>query len=622
MAWSSPVTSRQEQGYPPIEDYGLIGDTRTAALVSRHGSIDWFCVPDFDSDSLFAALLDRLNGGRLLLCPGDEAQVTRRYLDGSPVLETRFETATGVLTVRDFMPLVEGAVQRLEPERQILRILEVERGSVDVEFVFRPRPGYARGLPQLRRRGRLGWTFTWGADLYLLRTDLEVEKPESARLEGRTRIGAGERRYVSLSFTRRDIGIVPLLAGEAEDKLERTLAWWRGWSAAIDYDGPYRDAVLRSALALRLMTFSQSGAVVAAPTSSLPEAIGGQRNWDYRYCWLRDASFILRAFIGLGLTEEVEAFFAWLMHATRQTQPALATLYGLYGRTDLHETLLHEFEGYRGSGPVRWGNDAVGQLQLDVYGSLVTAVYRYAEQGGPLEPAEKRLLRGFGAKVCEMWRWPDDGIWEFRGPRQHTTYSKAMCWAALDRLLRLAEAGVLEVPEGLFREEADELKATLLREAWSGTRRAFTGAFGKDFLDASVLVMPRLGLIDPNDERMLSTFDRIVESLGDGALIRRYEHGGHVLAPHDRFASREGAFGVCCFWAADYLALRGEPRAARARFEALLGHANDLGLYGEEIDTDTGAALGNFPQALTHVGLINAALSIAEAERPREAAAA
>ena len=611
------MKTRPEHHYPPIGDYAIIGDTRTAALISRQGSIDWCCLPDFHSPSLFAAILDRLNGGRLLVCPSAEATVTRRYLDGSPVLETRFETKSGVLKVTDFMPLIKDASGRLEPERQILRMVEVEEGSVEVEFVFTPRPGYSHGLPHLRKRGKLGWTFAWGASLYLLNTDLDVTKPESARLEGRTLMRAGERRYVSLSFTCRDIGVVPALRGETEEKLDLTLEWWREWAAEIDYDGPFRDEVRRSALVLRLLTFSQSGAVIAAPTSSLPEALGGTRNWDYRYCWMRDTSLILRSFLGLGLTREADAFFDWLLHATQLTRPALATLYDVYGRNRIPEAILPQFEGYRSSGPVRRGNSAAGQLQLDVYGSVVTAVRMQLERGGgKLEPGEKRLLCGFGRKVCELWRQPDDGIWEFRGPRQHTTYSKAMCWAALDCLLGMAEEGHLEVPEALFREEANELRETLLREAWSEERQAFTGAFGKSFLDASVLLMPRLGVLDAGDERMRKTYDRIEECLATDHLLQRYEHGS------DAFGSREGAFGICSFWAADYLALRGDTELARKKVQDLLVYANDLGLYGEEIDPATGEALGNYPQAFTHVGLISAALSIAKAERQAEGAAA
>lgn len=616
MKGTAPAQPGTEQGYPPINDYALIGDTRTAALVSQQGSIDWCCLPDFDSPSVFAAVLDRFNGGRLRVGPVEEAEVQRRYIDGTPVLETRFRTRTGTLKLTDFMPMIEGAQREIEPERQIVRMLEVEDGEVEVELIFAPRPGYASGTPRLRRRGRIGWTFEWGASFHLLRTDLHVEQTVGGRLEGRTRLAAGETAYVSFSFTCRDIGVIPRLRTESEHKRDRTLDWWEGWSSRIAYDGPYADVVHRSALALRLMTFSQSGAVVAAPTSSLPESMGGARNWDYRYCWLRDAYFLLRSFLGLGLTAEADAFFNWLLHATQLTRPQLGLLYGLYGGTKLTEHILPQFEGYRRSGPVRRGNSAAEQLQLDVYGSVVVAVHGYVEKGGgPLEPSDKRALIGFGERICEIWREPDDGIWEFRGPRRHTTYSKVMCWAGLDCLLRLDEEGLIDAPAERFRTEAHLLKETILREAWSDERQAFTGAFGWDFLDASVLEMPRLKIIDACDPRMKSTFEQIEKALGHGPLLRRYEHGS------DPWASQEGAFGICGFWAAEYLAQCGRVDEARARFEALLGCGNDLGLFAEEVDPETGDALGNFPQALTHCGVINAALAIDAAERAGKEAA-
>ena len=602
-------------GYPPIGDYAIIGDTRTAALVSRDGSIEWLCLPDFHSPSIFAAILDRLNGGAMSIRPAAEAEVSRDYLGNAPVLQTRFRTAGGVLVLTDFMPTMPNSGDRLEPERQLLRILDVEEGAVEVDFEATFRPGYAGAAYKLTRSGSRGWTISAGSDAYLLRTDLDVARGRDDRLEGRTRLAAGERRYVSLSYTGRDIGIVPALEGEAEAKLQETCDWWADWEGRIDYDGPWRNEVLRSAMALRLLTCSQSGAVIAAPTCSLPEAIGGTRNWDYRYCWPRDAAYILGSFSGLGEIAEADAFFAWLLHATRLTRPRIAAVYDIYGGTSIGEHHLRQFEGYRGSGPVRRGNAASSQLQLDVYGSVVEAVWQHAEEGGDIDPHEAVILRDIGRTVCRLWRRPDDGIWEFRGPRKHTTYGKAMCWCALDRLIRMAERGDIDVDIERFRAEADELRATILREGWSERRNSFTGAFGHDFLDAALLTLPRMGLVEANDPRMRATFDRIEEELGHGPLIRRYPHG------IDGFDSREGAFGICCFWAVEYLALRGDLAEARRRFEALLRYGGDLGLYPEEIDPETGEALGNFPQALTHVGLINAALTIAAEERDARAAA-
>ncbi len=595
--------------YRPIGDYALIGDTRTAALVSRDGSIDWLCLPDFHSPSIFAAILDRLNGGAMRIGPTAEAEIARDYIDNTPVLRTRFRTADGVLALTDFMPTMAGSGDRLEPERQLLRIVDVEEGAVEVAFQATCRPGYADAPSKLTRSGSQGWTISAGSDAYLLRTDLTVARGRDDRLEGVTRLEAGQRRYVSLSYTGRDIGIVPALAGETEEKLQGTLDWWDEWEGRIDYDGPWRDAVMRSAMTLRLLTCSQSGAVIAAPTCSLPEAIGGTRNWDYRYCWPRDSGFILGGFSGLGQTQEADAFFAWLLHATRLTRPKLAAVYDLYGGTSIGEQMLKQFEGYRGSGPVHRGNGAMNQLQLDVYGSVIEAVYQHAQHGGDIEPNEADILHDLGRTVCDVWRKPDDGIWEFRGPRRHTTYGKAMCWCALDRLLRLARDGAIDIDTDRFQAEADEVKAVILDEAWNEDRQAYTGAFGHDYLDAAVLTLPRLGLVEANDPRMRATWDRIMDELADGPLIHRYPHG------IDGFASHEGAFGICCFWAVEYLARRGDLAEARSRFEALLGYGSDLGLFAEEIDPATGEALGNYPQALTHVGLINAALTIHAAEQ-------
>ena len=602
--------------YPPIADYALIGDTRTAALVSRQGAIEWLCMPDFHSPSIFAAILDRLSGGWMSVRPAAEARTTREYVGDSPVLRTRFETESGVLVVTDFMPLLQDGADSLEPERQLIRIVDVEAGEVEVAFEAVLRPDYGQPARVLNRSGSQGWTVSVGAHAYLVRTDLTVAESPDLRLHGRTVMRAGERRYVSLSYAGFDIAVVPALAGESERKLDETLAWWRDWRRRIGYDGPWRDEVMRSAMTLRLLTCSQSGAVIAAPTMSLPEAIGGERNWDYRYCWPRDATFILGSFAGLGEVAEADAFFSWLLHATRLTRPKIAPVYDLYGATSIGERHVHELEGYRGSGPVRRGNAAAWQLQLDVYGSVVEAVWRHARQGGRIDPHEAAILRDMGKVVCELWRQPDEGIWEIRGPRQHTTYGKAMCWCALERLLRMSEEGELDdIPRERFRAEADALKDAIFRHGWSERRGAFTGAFVEDWLDAAVLTLPRIGLLEAGDPRMRANFERIEEELAEGPLVRRYTEG------IDGFASREGAFGLCCFWAVEYLALRGDLAQARERFEALLPYASDLGLYAEEIDPRTGEQLGNYPQALTHVGLINAALTIAAAERGEKEAA-
>jgi len=604
-------TAQACAAYPDIGDYAFIGDTRTGALVSRDGSIDWCCLPDFDSPSVFAALLDRMNGGRFRVGPDGDATVTRCYRDGAPVLETRFETQTGVLRLTDLMPMMANGHRRLEPDRQILRLLEVESGEVEVEVLFDPRPGYGQAPPRARPLGGTGWAYRRGRDGFFLLSDIPVE-PAGDGLRGVVRLRAGERRSMAMIFADGSAAVLPPPAAAARQR-DETIGWWRDWAGLLDYDGPYRDAVLRSAQVLRMLTFGHSGAVIAAPTTSLPEAPGGGMNWDYRYCWPRDAGFILQAFAGLGLRREMRPFMRWLLHATQMTRPDLATIYDLYGRAVPAERRVNRFEGWRGEGPVRIGNGAGDQLQLDIYGSVVRAVWHSLGDGESFQPDEKRTLRSFGEAVCRLWRRPDNGIWESRAARRHSTYGKAMCWCALDTLLEMGQRGILDVPEDRFRREAEAIRHHVLFDAWNPRVGAFTAAFGSEDLDAAVLTLPVLGLVEANDPRMRATFDALDAANGHGALMHR------MTPPMGAPGTPEGAFGVCGFWAVEYLALRGDPDEARRRFEALLGHGNDLGLFAEETDPHSGAALGNFPQGLTHIGVINAALALKAAEAGRTA---
>jgi GH15 family glucan-1,4-alpha-glucosidase len=374
--------------------------------------------------------------------------------------------------------------------------------------------------------------------------------------------------------------------------------------------------VLRSLVVLRLLTFSQSGAVVAAATTSLPEAIGGRRNWDYRFCWLRDSYFVLNSFMDLGLAEEGCAFFRWLMHATQMTAPRLNTLYTVFGRTDTAAPQeVKSLEGYRGSGPVHRGNGAVKQFQLDAHGAVLVCALILAEHGGEIGRAEQRRLRGFAEAIRQDWTLPDNGLWEMRGPRKHHTYSKVMCWAALDAMVRLCERGAVDADAAQYTADRDLIRDTILRQSWNAERGAFIGAFGHDYLDASLLLMPRLGFLPADDPRMVSTFDAIERSLGHGAQLHRYRNG------IDGFSRNEGTFTACGFWAADYLARRGDVGAARRRIADLLGHANDLQLMAEELDPESGEQLGNFPQGLSHTAFIEAVLALQQAERKAAMAA-
>jgi GH15 family glucan-1,4-alpha-glucosidase len=612
MLQFSQNTEQDEQRInqePAIGDYAIIGDCRTAALVSRDGSIDWLCLPHFSGESVFAALLDQKRGGRFRIRPVTPFRSTRRYCGASGILETTFETESGSARLLDLMPVV-GNSSTLQPLREVLRIVQGIEGDVTLEVRWEPRPRYSRVNPKLRSRAAIGWSCTWSDELFLLRAEapLDLVADEKA-VVGRVRVQPGEKVRFSLCYAKADIGVVAPLGQEADDRLQATCKWWRSWTSQCAYQGPHREAVIRSAITLKLMTFALSGAVVAAPTTSLPEAIGGERNWDYRYCWIRDAALTMRAFTGLGFQNEAKAFLEWLLHATRLTWPELQVMYDVYGRTNLRERELEHLRGFGGSRPVRIGNGAHRQVQLDVYGGMLFAALDYVEKGGRLQEDEARLLAGFGKTVCEQWRDADSGIWEVRGPQRHYTFSKVMCWTALDSLLKLHERGHVRVDVEIFRRERDEIGRTIETLGFNETLGSYVGELDGNWLDAALLLMGCLGYQHPTHPRMRTTFERLQERLGCNGLLYRYEEGT------DHLPSREGAFGICSFWAIDNLARRGDLEAAERAFDHILSFANDVGLYAEEIDPETGAPLGNFPQAFTHVGLINAAMALAASRK-------
>jgi GH15 family glucan-1,4-alpha-glucosidase len=510
------------------------------------------------------------------------------------------------------MPVVQEDDADLQPERELLRIVEALDGEPEIEVVFAPRPDYGRTKVALEHRGSLGWAISGPGTLVLLRSDIEMKPADGDVLRGTVRIPKGERRYLSLSFASRDTAVIPPLGEECDRKLDRAVAWWRGWSSACTYDGPYREIVLRSVLALKLLQFCLSGAVIAAPTSSLPEAIGAERNWDYRYCWLRDAAFTLEAFTDTGFYSEGTAFFDWMMHATWLTQPKLQALYDVYGRTDLAERTLAHLSGYRNSKPVRIGNGAHDQLQLDVYGSVVAAANAFVNRGNRLYPAECNLLARFGETVCNMWRQPDNGIWEYRASLRHNTWSKVMCWSVLSDLLRMDEQGVLSVDRDRFGRERDTIARDILDHSYDKELGSFTGAYGERFLDATLLLLPAYGFVKADDPRMVGTWKQIQKRLQNGYIIRRYDEGT------DEFSGSEGGFVICSFWAVDYLARAGRIAEAREHMDGLLAYASDIGLMSEEIEAANGLMLGNFPQAFSHSGLINAALVLADVQKRKE----
>jgi GH15 family glucan-1,4-alpha-glucosidase len=487
---------------------------------------------------------------------------------------------------------------------------------VDLEIRIAPRPAFGARRARVNHSPRLGWRYCWSDEILSVRTEMPLQQVGDD-LHALYPIREGERVCVSFSYARADLGVLSPLGAEADQRLARTLDWWRRWADQCTYDGPYRDAVLRSAITLKLMTFVVSGAIIAAPTTSLPETIGGARNWDYRFCWLRDAGLTMRALVGLGFHQEARAFLSWLLHATRLTWPRLQVVYDVYGRAHLSESELTHFRGYRGSSPVRVGNGAWSQVQLDVYGEVVLAAHAYVSGGGALDAAEARMLKGFGQIACRSWREPDHGIWEVRGARRQYTFSKVMCWLALDRLIDLHEKGALSLGASLARFEAQraEIHAVIDKQGFNTRIGSYTSELDGDSVDASLLLMACLGYRSADDARLRSSYQVIRERLERNGLIHRYERG------YDDLSGDEGAFGICSFWAVDYLACRGDLEEAVELFERLLAYASDLGLYAEQIDPNTGAALGNYPQAFTHIGLINAALAIERARGASSSAA-
>jgi GH15 family glucan-1,4-alpha-glucosidase len=594
--------------YKPIADYAIIGDCRSAALVGRDGSIDWLCLPRFDSPSVFAALIDADRGGRFRVAPAADATVTRRYVGESTVLETTFTTSSGVIVLTDAMPVADERAKTasLWPDHEVLRRVECIDGEVEVAVLYEPRPDYGRWRGKLRRGPHQMIHCEHGAELLVVRSDIPLSISADRRSAAGGRIlRRGERAIVGLTFAHQLPAVYPADGAQADQALKDSIAWWSGWASRCTYDWKYRDTIIRSALTLKTLTYAPSGAIVAASTTSLPEKIGGVRNWDYRFCWLRDSSLTLRALVDLGYRDEAEAFLSWVLHATALTQPKLQVLYDVYGEVQVGEHQLGHLEGYAGSQPVRIGNGAADQVQLDVYGEVIEAAYLYIVRGGAIDRSTGHLLAGLGETVCRIWREKDEGIWEPRSGRREHTHSRMMCWTALDRLLRLRDDGRIEMASDGLARTRDAIRREIETRGWNERLQAYVAALDGSEVDATALRFGLTGYADPASERMRQTMARIDADLGtvDGLLYRYRMTDG--LPPG------EGAFVICGFWAVECLALAGRLEEATDRFERLLEYTNDVGLMAEEVDPDSGALLGNFPQAFSHIGLINAALTLA-----------
>jgi GH15 family glucan-1,4-alpha-glucosidase len=603
--------------YQPIENYGLIGNLRTAALVGMNGSIDWLCLPRFDSPSVFGAILDDGKGGRFQIAPVAEVGRHKQfYWPDTNVLVTRFLHTDGIAELIDFMPV---PLPGDPVEHQLIRRVHVITGELTLRVECRPAFDYARA-DHVARHDDCGIRFDGPGLTLSLTTPIELTLTADGGAVGELTLKAGEERTFILQMLEpgQKASQCPTPMGAAV-LFQRTVDYWQRWLKKCTYTGRWRDQVYRSALALKLMIYEPTGAIVAAPTTSLPEGIGGVRNWDYRYTWIRDTAFTLYALLRIGFTEEAVRFKDWLRDRWRDDATdcdgPLGLMYAIDGESELDEYELPHLDGYRGSKPVRVGNGAHGQLQLDIYGELMDAVYLSNKYASPIGYDDWTRLRRMVDWVAANWQRPDEGIWEVRGGRRDFVYSRVLCWVALDRGLRLAEKRSLPADRAKWLAARDAILEEVMRKGWSEEKQAFVQAYGSDALDASVLLMPLVFFIAPNDPRMLSTLNAIRAPLTDGGLaadglVYRYDP---TLAP-DGLPGTEGTFNMCSFWLIEALtrAGRDDPKIlgeARLRFEQMLGYANHLGLYAEQTGP-SGEALGNFPQAFTHLGLISAAFNL------------
>jgi GH15 family glucan-1,4-alpha-glucosidase len=584
-----------------IEDYGLIGDMQSTALVGRDGAVDWLCLPRFDSASCFSALLGDERHGRWLLAPADEVRATsRRYRPGTLVLETDFETAGGAVRVIDFMP------RRGKGAPRLMRIVEGLRGRVPMRMEVALRPDYGSISPWVERTPD-GVVATAGPDAFRLSTPLPLHIEDgTAKAEFTAVEGARERVTLTWHLSYEETPPVE----DADSALARTEAWWKEWSGRCRYEGAYRDEVLTSLIALKAMASETTGAVIAAPTTSLPEDIGGVRNWDYRYCWLRDSVLALQALLDAGYTEEALAFRDFLLRVGTGDPSTIQIMYGVGGERRLTEFELPQLPGYEGSKPVRIGNAASEQFQLDVYGEVAGVFFVGTEVVGTIDKRLWPRWRAIVEHIETIWRKPDDGIWEARGPRRHYTYSKVMAWVVFDRAVRTAEQFGMEAPIDRWKQIRDEIHQEVCERGYDAERRTFTQYYGSKELDASVLNIPLVGFLPGTDERVTGTIDAIERELGRDGFVSRYS----TAETDDGLTGDEGQFLACSFWLVSALALNGRVEDARKLFERLLGLANDLGLLAEEYDVGRRRQVGNFPQAFSHLTLILAARAISSAE--------
>jgi len=605
------MTDAVRAQYPPIEEYAFLSDGHTSALVGLDGGVEWMCVPRFDGPSVFARMLDRTRGGAFTVDVAGASLPERRYLDGSLVLESRFVAPDATVMILDFLALAEEGPHgrgEVDPHHVLVRIVRCERGTARIRTTIDARPDYARSTAQWRSSAGMFSAAAPGTRLWAT-SDRTLAVDGNGALSADFDLAAGEAAAFSLRYLGDPVQRIGPSA--AQRLLETTLGSWRTWSSRCAYQGPLLELVERSAVVLKGLVYHHSGAVLAAPTTSLPESIGGERNWDYRFTWLRDASLTLMALFRLGYDHEGRDYMAFLLRTCSHCGRDLQLMLGIGGELDLPEETLDHLDGYRGSRPVRVGNAAHEQVQLDTFGGVLDAALVFQQMTGELSEEYWPLLQTMVDATCERWREPDNGIWEVRGAPRHFTHSKVMSWVTVDRGLRLAEMlGVDDAPLELWRSERDAIHADVLEHGWDVERDTFAQAYGDAALDASLLRLPLVGFLPGDDPRIVSTIDAIIEelSVGDGLLLRYRPD-----ETDDGLAGEEGAFAICSFWLVSALALAGRGDEARRRLDALAGRASALGLYAEEFDAE-GGMLGNFPQAFTHLALVQAAFNVSSVD--------
>jgi GH15 family glucan-1,4-alpha-glucosidase len=600
----------RSDSYPSIGDYALIGDCRTAALISREASIEWCCLPRFDAGSTFGRILDRRKGGHCSITPiaDGDWEYSRRYLEDSLVLETTLHGPDGEARIIDaFIAHADTTGPRL------LRVIEGVRGSVELELRVAPRFDYGRVRPWVRRHGVRVRSAIGGDDAIVVWSDAELSEDREHELTTTTAVGPGDRVRLVLTYSRPekvDETVMQEPEPEAlEQTLEDTIEWWRGWARGVRLGTSDEPAARQSALVLKALTNDATGAIVAAPTTSLPEVLGGERNWDYRFSWVRDASFSSRSLAELGATAEADAFRAFMIRSAAGHAEELQILYGPGGERRIRGEVLADLDGYRGSRPVQVGNDATDQKQLDAYGEIVNLMWRWHRRGHSPDDDDWRFLVSLVDHAAEQWPDPDQGLWEWPGDADHFVHSKVLCWAALDRGLRLADECMRRAPTRRWQKARDEVREAIEARGYDSDRGIYVQAFDRPELDSALLLLPMVEYVGWKDERMLRTVAAIRDELGAGdGLLYRYTRD-------DGLPGKEGAFLCCSFWLVECLARGGQLSDARSVFDKTIARANDLGLFSEEVDPETGELLGNFPQGLTHLAHIDAAVALAESER-------